>query len=51
MWSSFLTSPEEAANRQQRIKQMNGHNPKGVLSEASGPKINWPPTERPYCLE
>lgn len=27
---SFLTSPKEAPNAQQRIKQLNGHNPKGV---------------------
>lgn len=39
MWSSFLSSPKEAANTQQIIKQMNRHNPKGVLSEAPGPTI------------
>lgn len=38
MWSSFLTYPNEVTNTQQRRKQMNGHNPKGVRSEAPGPK-------------
>lgn len=49
--SGSLTSHWEAANTQRRIKQMNGHNPKGAEIEARGPEINWPPAETPYCRE